>query len=90
MSSWREQRAEKERVEREREEALAAAKKAKLASLSAETTPSSSDVVRQKNNLFVLIISFYQSSHSMLASISTLILVKDACCLANLNSKKSI
>lgn len=41
MASWREQRAEKERVDREREEAAAAEKKAKLANLANETASSS-------------------------------------------------
>lgn len=44
MASWREQRAEKERVEKEREEAAAAAKKEKLAGLSTASSSAPSTV----------------------------------------------
>jgi hypothetical protein len=44
MASWRDQRADKERVEREREEAAATAKKQKLAGLSATSSTEVSTV----------------------------------------------
>ena len=44
MASWREQRAEKERVEKERETAQASAKAQKLAGLSAPASSSTTTV----------------------------------------------
>lgn len=54
MASWREQRAEKERVEKEREEAQASAKANKMAGLSTATSSAPSTVRYAQSALYML------------------------------------